>query len=500
MPTAKTNRARVKYALEGSYGVAPAANLFRLLRMNSASLTAAPIFAQSDEIRSDRNRTLGLVVGKNIAGETTHDLLAYTYDELWQAALFQAWTRSPEIAIAAVGAGSGIYTASVAPGSLLVTGSLVATYGFALNLNNATRTDLTRRVFVVNGVASTSITTSNSESVVDTTGTMKVVGQQCIDSDLALTLEAGTGYAVLTLTSGNWPAHLTGTPGMWIYLGGNSAANQLAGANAAAHMGWYRIAPSGAGHTAKILKCDIKPSGYTATSVNSVGKTVRIYFGDFVRNGTTVYSLAMERSFMDINVHELFTGLMISGSTIELQPRSIARVAHNYIGFSNTHGTTEYATAPLAASDALPVSTAAHIGALSEGGAQQAVTSNARVYSATLRLTNSLAEEPAMGTASGIAGLIEGECGISGTLRARFGDTTFLDKLNNNTPAQFAAALRGARGGAHVFDVPYLSYSGGSPLVPGKNQMVPLEVPFDAGVHPSLGYAFAVTMADYVGL
>lgn len=495
MSIASSARARLKFAKESTYGVAPSAATFKLLRRLGASLSVRPVTIQSGEVRSDRQRVQSVVIGKTVSGDTSHELMPRGYDDLIAGALFNTITKTPELAVTAVGAGTGVYTVPSAGATIPVNG-LVEVDGCAAPINNSYRADGTLKAFLVTASAATSVTTDNSASTSASsqTGTLKLVGTQAATGDLAIGTSGG--QITLTLTAGSWPTGYL-QPGQWIYLGSFVAGYGLTGLNAAKHTGWYRLSAV----STKVLTCDIKPPTADGTSVSSAANPVRVYFGDFVANGTTFQSYTVERSFMDIGVHEMFTGCAVNGMTIEMSEKSIVRCGFSFVGKDGTASNTEYATAPIAATVNAPFTTAANIGLLAVGGVGIVQTDQTdAVRAVSIQLSNGIQEMPALATASGIVGVIAGSCDVSGRFTTYFADLSLYNQLFNNVTSQFSTAMLNARGGAAVVDVPYISFSDGQPQIGDAGTApVTLDLSYTAAVHPTLGYTIGFSLLSLVG-
>ena len=86
MPIGETNRTKLKYVEETTYGVTPSAQL-QLLRFTEESLVENSNTVTSSEIRSDRNIQEYVQVSAAVSGSIGFELSYGTYDDMFEGAL-----------------------------------------------------------------------------------------------------------------------------------------------------------------------------------------------------------------------------------------------------------------------------------------------------------------------------------------------------------------------------------------------------------------------------
>jgi hypothetical protein len=102
-------------------------------------------------------------------------------------------------------------------------------------------------------------------------------------------------------------------PGMWLKVGGTAAGDKFA--NIAANNDWVRISGT---ITATAIPLDNRPSGWAVD--NGSGKTIKVWFGDYINNGTTQTSLTVERGFLDQTTptYIVNTGMVVQSYDVTL--------------------------------------------------------------------------------------------------------------------------------------------------------------------------------------
>lgn len=491
---AKTNRVSFKKGREAVYATVPAigAKVWRFIRVVSPALAAQPQSIQSEEIREDRQVPGTILVGSQINGDVAAELSPFTYREEYEEALMRAALKTAEYQtnsayalgdVGAVEAGNGEYNVTGSTADVHV-GHLVACTGFEKPANNG--------VFKVTAVAGGVITTSNTASVAEATppagARVKVNGYEFAAGDLSATA------TTLVTAAGNFTTIPGLREGATIYIGSDvDAAKRFAGAGV---RGAARIAKGGI--AAGALTLENRPAGWAVD--DGTGKSVRVYFGDLITNGSEALSCAAERSFNDIDVHEVFSGLQCNTSRLELASRRLARVTFNYIGSvalvrdAGDGGALFDDAIPATSTDAFNCGT--NLGTVYLGG--QAVAAPTYFVSARLETNNNLREDPAIGTASGIAGVSEGQFVAGGQVDAYFANKALLTLVLENTLTSVALGLKNVHG-ALYFDLPAVKLTAGAPQVPGGNATVTIPLTMSAERSAIYGHTLAVSMLDKAG-
>jgi hypothetical protein len=168
-----------------------------------------------------------------------------------------------------VEAGNGIYNVTSTLATSIYAGDLVKTTGFTNSVNNT--------MALVSSVTTTELDTDNTASVVEasppSSHNIRVVGHQFASGDLVATIVSNK----LVLTSSAYPiAQLGLRVGEWIFIGGGLAASAFSFTNG---VGYARISAL----SATEITCD-KSTGLI-TADTGAGKTIRIFFGTYIRDG-----------------------------------------------------------------------------------------------------------------------------------------------------------------------------------------------------------------------
>lgn len=479
---AATSRSRFAYVREATFGTTPATPAMETLRLISSALAGAPVTVASEQLLSDRNFADLAMVGKNIGGELGVEFSIRSFDQLIEAALFGVLAANPEKdnsrvanSITAVAAGTITTTAASPQWRQYM---LVQCTGFGVAGNN--------RV-VSAGVASSAtsivITGGQVEASPPSTARCKAIGFEGPSADIV---------AVLS------PTQLTSTlldftqfglaPGQWVKIGSTAAGGAFA---TAANNGWARIL-SVAAHT---LVFDIVPTGWAADT--GTGKLIRVYTGDYVRNGTTLYSHTIEQAHLDNAQYQVFTGMAIDQMSLTAEAQQIVKGGFSFLGANAVPGASGVAGATYTGPWTTDVLTSGpNVGRLAEAGA--AIVGPNYVLGLALQIRNNLRAQLALNSA-GAVGIGMGRCEVTGRLNTYFGDTTLLAKVLAGTASSFDARFQDNAGNTMVVDIPKLKFATGTIPVPGVDRDVMVDLGFQGLKHPTLGYSVHIQQLEGVG-
>lgn len=474
-----TNRVAIGIARESTFGTTPANPVFKALRTTSSALAAAPQTVTSNEIRGDRQVSDLILVGYQAGGDINQELSFRASDDAIEEALQGTWSNNPVIVNATADTEiSDVSTTALtvaSGGAAFVAGMLALMSGFGTAANN--------KVARVASSTGTSITfpasTFTAESVVPLGATARVIGFAGASGDIVATT---TGGNALTSTSLDFTT-LGISVGEWVRIGGASAGSQFA---TAASNGWARVSAVAANR----LSFSVVPPGFAADS--GTGKTIEVYTGDFLINGSTKRSNTIERLYLDhATSYEYITGLTLDALVLDLRAKAVATLQLTYIGDQGSiAGSRLSGATDIAASTNDVMNTSANIGRIGIGGS--AVSGPNYLMSARVEFRNNLRRQEAIGEL-GAVGIGNGEFTVTGTLDSYFGDRTELTKLYNNTETSLDIRIGGTdtNGETLLFDFPRVKYSSGSPSVSGKNADVMLNLGFQALKDNTLGYTAA---------
>lgn len=465
-----SNRCRVSVVREITLGTTPTTPTMRIARITGEGLRYAPQFVNSDEIRADRMSADPTKVNETNAGPINFELFypqpRSALSEMLVSAMLNDWVNTPEwdndqtadSVITGVTATTGTFAIVDQSGSggfagtSVKAGHLIRSTGFANANNNTVRkvTSATATTIVVGA----SILTD--EAAPPAGARIKVVGFEGASGDITATA-SGLASTTLDFTT------LGLSVGQWIKIGGSATSNQFA---TTACNGWARITAI----AAHALTLDNLPSGWTTDT--GTGKTIRVFFGDLIKNGTTLYGLSIERSFLGqaAPTHIIQRGMCGNSLRLDFASERIITGAVEFIGLSGSQGTSANGSTYAAAPTGTAMAANASVGRIAEGGVT--VASPNWVRTAGISLANNLRTQTAVGTV-GAVGIGMGECEVTVSLESYFGSNALYQKLLAGTPT--SVNLRSTQNSqAVIADVPRLTLTDGSPNAAGKNQDVTL--------------------------
>lgn len=479
MPQAVSNRVRLSAIEESVFNTTPASPAMRTLAYTSSSLVGEPETKISDTIVSNRNVKNLILVGKNVSGEVAYELQHLNPNVFYEGAMFSAWVTTAE-RLNETGAAQ---ITAVAATTYTVTGALNFRQYHLIRATGFTNTANNKVFAAAAATSSTSLVHSGGtvEASPPSTARLKVIGVEGPSADIVAT---STG---LTATSVNF-VNMGLVVGMWVYVGGNTLANQFATAGT---RGWCRVAAVAAGS----VTWDRKPAGWAADA--GTGKTIRLYFGDYLRNGVTAKSYTLEQSFLDITQFQYITGARVANATLEAKAKSVMTGKMSFIGAGHTLVQSRVSGATdLAAPTGPSWNASSNVGSIFANGVQ--VTDPNYVMSFTLSLANNLREVTPLGflTAQGINA---GRCVVQAQLEAYFGDQVLLNYVLNNTLISYDMPILDANGDGMVIDIPSAKGARGSVAVPGTDQDLMVPIQLQALEHATLGYALQLQRAEAVG-
>lgn len=485
-----SNRVAIGIVPEVTFGTTPATPAFENLRTTAPSLTYTPKTGVSNELRADRQITDLILLGTEAAGQINFEMSYNAQDTLLEAALFSAWVAkqthlnvTADSSITDAGTVANTYAVN-ALGANYKLGQIVQASGFTNAANN--------QVFrVASSTATTVVGTAlglTAETAPPAGARLRVVGFAGASGDITATTVGGNALLATALDF----TTLGLVIGEWIKIGGTAVGDQFAGT--AANNGMARISAI----TATRLSLDIVPLGWATDA--AAAKTIKVWVGDYLRNGVTEKSFTIERQFQDHSpiTYEYFRGMEISAYSMSFDAQAIATGSCSFSGrdaISQDSGRFAGATDVLAPTASV-LNTSANVGRIAEGGV--AVVGPNYVMAATIDINNNLRQQPAVGSL-GAVGIGVGEFGVTGRLNTYFGNDDLYQKVLNNTASSYDIKLirTDASGQMLLFDLPQIKFSGGSPAVPGKNADVMADLQYQAYRHATLGYTMQAQRFPY---
>ncbi|MBP7339093.1 phage tail tube protein [Niveispirillum sp.] len=483
-----SNRLRLTGVRQNTFGVTPNTPRMRTMRVTGEGLSYKPVFETPGDIRPDRMNADPIKVGETSNGPINYELhypvpssiLAENIASAFQADWVDTPTRDNDGTADSVitDIGTTANTIAFTTGASYVVGHLVRTSGFATAGNNS--------LFPVTTGGATSLVSSGAsftaEAAPPAAARVKVVGFQGTSGDI--TAAAG-GLASTTLNF----TTLGLSPGQWIKIGGTGAAFRYA---TEALNTLVRVT----GVAANLLSLDNLPSGWTTDA--GTGKTIRVFFGDRIKNGTASIALTFERGFMGQGTpgYVVNETMQVNQWQQQVQSRQKVTGSFDYVGLTGSVSTTSLDSVPDDAPSiaAYPIMAAgANVGRIAENGV--ALTSPNWVKSASFTVNNNLRTKEAADSVASVD-IGSGEAAMTVSLETYFGSTTLYAKMLAGTATN--ASYRVIKGNqAMVFAWPRLTITDGSPNASGKNQDVMLPLTLQASYDSLTGAQMTLDRFEY---
>lgn len=472
-----TNRVAVRFVTESVFGVTPVTPAFRDLRYTGApTLAFVPETITSEEIRADRQVTDLILVGGETTGEINAELLARNKDELYESLFYSTWvaryskqnTDQATPQITAVDADS--YT--VTTGAVLVLNDIVRAEGFVQSANNGFK-------IINTGTTATDLLILGAGLAVETPGStarVHLVGKRGAVADLVAAItparltSTALNFTTLGLAVGDW-VKIRGTGGTW------PAVNNI----------FVRISVI----AANSLTFDVAP-GWIAD--NGAGATVDIYFGERLRNGVTRKSFTIEEEFTDHSpvTFQYLNGMIAGALTLTATAQEIVTEGWRFLGTAATiQDSGRFAGATtLAAQPTQVMNAATHVARLAVGGVAISGLNFASEF--VVEIDNNLEQLFAVGSLNAVA-ISTGEFSVTGSLPTYFDNKANALLVIGNTQTSIDARFSDDAAHVHLWDLPRVKFSAGSPEVPGKNDQTEVPLEYRAYMHETLGYTAQLT-------
>lgn len=480
------NRLQLATVRESTFGTTPTTPRMRLARTTGESLQFAPQFVQSAEIRSDRMVPDPIKINETNAGAINFEL-SYPVDnspgsDFFRSALFSAWVNSPtfdndgtaDSVVTDAGTTSNTYVVA-SGGASCVVGHIVRATGFTNAANN--------QIFRVASSSGTTVVGTSlsltAETAPPAAAKLKVVGFAGAAADITAT-STGLGSTLLNFTT------LGLAVGQWIKIGGTAAGDKFA---TAVLNDWVRITAI----AATALTCDNLPVGWTTDS--GTGKTIKCWFGDYIRNGTTQTSLTIERGFLaqTTPTYIVQTGMVAGQLSLNYATEALVTGSFTFMGLTGAQSTVALDASPDAATTNAIMSANVNVGRIAESGA--AVLTPNFVRSATINVNNNLRQITAVGNV-GAVDIGEGECMVTGTLETYFGSNSLLTKLLAGTVGSINIRTQKSSQ-AIILTLPRVTFTDGSPSAGQKNSDVMLPLGFSASIDSTTNSNVQLDRVDY---
>lgn len=485
------NRVQIAAVRETTAGTTPNTPRMRLVRATGESLDYTPEYVDSDELRSDRMLGAPILVMQAAKGGINAEL-SFPDDgspasEIWRSTFFNAWTNTnsrdndgtADSVITDVATTNTVVTCTT--GTAFVAKELVRFTGFTVAGNNGvfacTTGSATVPRFVGSGIT--------NETAPPAAAKMQVVGFIGDTGDINAT---ATG---LSSTTTDFTTFADLVVGKWIKIGGTGAGNRFV---TSALNGWARITEI----SATALTLDNLPTGWTTET--GTGLTIKVWFGDYIRNSTTATSLSIEKGFLDLTtpVYIVNTGMQVNNHSVDFKSKQKITQSIDFMGMGGSQSTTALDASPDAVTSGLVMAGNANVGRLAENNST--LTSPNWAQSLSVKFGNNLRTIEAVDQTSPV-GILPGEFMASGELNSYFGDNALLTKLYNGTATSLSTRVTKTTASvpqAMVFTFPtvYLR-GGGNPQASGKNTDVMQNFQWQAAYDSTYGCSAQLDRLPY---
>jgi hypothetical protein len=300
------------------------------------------------------------------------------------------------------------------------------------------------------------------------TAKLKVVGFQGASGDVTATA-TGLGSTALNFTT------LGLVVGQWVKVGGTAAGDRFA---TAVLNDWMRITAI----TTTALTLDNRPTGWTTDA--GAGKTIKVWYGDQIRNGTTLTSLSLERGFLDQTVPTYIVNTGMQANTLNVSITSRQKITWTvaFTGMGGSQSTTTLDAVPDAATTGGVMAANANVGRVADAGSTLTNPNWGREL--TFQINNNLRTLESIDQNSPV-GVNAGECTVTGKITSYFGDNVLLAKLYNGTASAINARSTKLTQ-AMIWQFPRVTYRSGVPAAGGKNQDIVLDSDWQSSIDTTL--------------
>lgn len=443
----EANRSATRRIRESVPGVTPNNPAFRELLFTSSALAYSPENVEDDSIVQDRQVVDSSLVGYTVEGDQSYRFRFGALDEIFENAMASLWVNQPNKVPTGYTASSGTH-AVASGGTDFKAGHLVLSAGYVNPTNNVVRK-------VVSSTGTTVVIGAGGVDEVSATATIKVVGWEGVADDISTTAAPnaieGTGLHQLNILVGDW-----------IKVGGTAAGTKFANA---ANNGWVRVSAI----TTDTLTLDSVPAGWAADA--GTGKTIRLWLGDRLRNGTTDLHDTIEREVQgDDNVPRFryFRGCRYN-MNIEVAAKQLLNVTTSIMAMSaskfETSRQSGATTLPAIASEVFDGSN--NVKEVRLGG--NALVNPNIPLSFSIGIDNSWRSRDGVGVV-GSAGVKMGTFRVTGNVEAFLGDATLVNYLQDQEYFSVAfPTLAKSLSNGYFWDVARAKFTDGGEEIEGRD-------------------------------
>jgi hypothetical protein len=460
------NRLQLSMVRETTPGTTPASPRMRKWRNTGESLVYDPTYVDSDEIRDDRMLNDPIKTMQAAGGGINFEL-SYPDDlsplsEAMRGACENDWVNTPtffndgtaDSIVTDAGTVANTY-AVVSGGAAVKANMLVRATGFTNAANN--------QVFPAASSTGTTVVGTGlglvAEVAPPATAKLKVVGLQGASGDITA-LADGLGSTTLDYTTMGLAV------GQWVKIGGTADATTFAflvtaGAKSR-NAAYARVTAIAAAK----LTLDNLPAGWTTDS--GAGKTIRVFFGDQIRNGVLQTSMTIEKGFLGQAVpsYVALKGMQVNQFGWDAVSGDKIKGTMSFMGMGGGISTTPLDAVPDPVTTGVVMAGNANVGRIGVNGAQLGSPNWAKGF--TFQIDNGLRNIEAVDDTSPV-GINNGDSKASGKLTNYFGSMAEVQAFFDGTPRPLNSRIL-KNGQVIITQIPRATYrGGGNPQATAKN-------------------------------
>lgn len=478
-----SNRTQVARVRETTIGTTPASPSMTKVRVTGESLKYDIDTTRSEEIRSDRLTPDVVQVGARVNGGFSFELSFAAFDDEIESAMHNTRSKVAEIEnsaadteITQVTDSTDTFTVA-SGGTAFVDQHLARTTGFTNSANNG--------VFEVSSSTATTVVMAGTPSLTDEAAPplgakIKAVGFVGASGDI--------GADATGLTSSSLDFTTLGlSVGQWIKIGGTATGDKFA---TAALNDWARITAI----AANALTLDNRPSGWTTD--NGSSKTIKVWFGDTIKIGTTQIAHTYEKVLLSQSTpqYRAFSGCMVNTFNLNMETGQRVTGSAEMLGWAEAALTaTPLDASPDEAAQNDILNAVSNVGRIAENGTAVGSPNHARRLN--FSISNNLREQNAIGTL-GLIGIGSGDADITGTIEMYFGDETMYNKFIAGTATNINSRVA-KNNQAYVFTWPNVKFEDAEAVATGRNQDVLIPLQFRALRDSTTSTSFQVDRFEY---
>lgn len=484
---ADTNRTQLILAKQPGFGQAPTADATKI-RVTGESLRANKGFERSEEIRSDRMVDDTALVSESATGGYGFE---FYYGEptltVLESAMFNTRSSIAEIINTAADTEIGdvanttdTVTVSAGGGSFKAS-HLVRFSGFTNAANNG--------IFTVGSSTATTVVLAGTPTLTDEAAPpkgakIKAVGFVGASGDIEAD---ATGLISTTLDFTTLGLQV----GQWIKIGGTATGDKF---STAANNTWVRVSGT---VTANDIPLDHLPTGWTAD--NGSGKTIKIWFGDTLKIGTSAQYLRQEKVVlnMDTPQYHRYDDCVVNSLDFTVEAGTRITGSVDFLGSSETVSIATFDGTPNEASTGDIMNGVSNVARIAFDDSEIVSPGFARRLALSLR--NNLREQRAIGTL-GLIGIGAGDSDVTVNLMAYYEDSTYYSKFDGESTFSLAFVVDKATDSvnqAYVHTMPKLKAESAEATSGARNQDFMIEISARALKDSLTSTSYQIDAFDY---